>query len=164
CEAQSAPPPIPSHWEVAGKQPVALESSPTKMEEPLLTLNLEQDGELLNEFINESQEHLENIEQGVLVLEQNPADADTLNSIFRAFHTFKGGSGFLNLTAIQTLAHELESLLDLARQQKLAMTPPVIDLILEGGDTLRQFSNEIAAQLAGKKPPAAIVVPTLRLL
>ncbi len=164
CEAQSAPPPIPSHWEVAWKQPVALESSPTKMEEPLLTLNLEQDGELLNEFINESQEHLENIEQGVLVLEQNPADADTLNSIFRAFHTFKGGSGFLNLTAIQSLAHELESLLDLARQKKLAITPSVINLILEGGDTLRQFCIAVSAQATGKNPPGPILVPTLALL
>jgi two-component system chemotaxis sensor kinase CheA len=163
-EAQGAPPPIPADWQNAGEKPVALESSPAKVEEPLLMLNLEQDGELLNEFINESQEHLQNIEQGVLVLEQHPADADTLHSIFRAFHTFKGGSGFLNLTAIQTLAHELESLLDLARQQKLAITPAVINLILEGGDTLRQFSNEMAAQLAGKKPPGPIVVPTLRLL
>ena len=62
--------------------------------EPVLILNLEEDRELLHEFINESQEHLQNIEQGVLVLEENPTDAETLDSIFRAFHTFKGGSGF----------------------------------------------------------------------
>jgi two-component system chemotaxis sensor kinase CheA len=163
CEAGAASP-IPADWQNAGHGPDAPESSPTKTEEPSLTLNLEQDGELLNEFINESQEHLQNIEQGVLVLEQHPADADTLNSIFRAFHTFKGGSGFLNLAAIQALAHELESLLDLARQRKLAVTPAVINLILEGGDTLRQFCNEMADQLAGKKPPGPIVVPTLLLL
>jgi two-component system chemotaxis sensor kinase CheA len=70
----------------------------------------------------------------------------------------------LNLTAIQTVAHQLESLLDLARQHKLAITPPVINLILEGGDILRQFSNEIAAQLNGKKQPGPIIVPTLRML
>jgi len=164
CEAQRPPPAIPTAWQDAAEKPVEPESSPSGTKEPLLTLNLEQDGELLNEFINESQEHLENIEQGVLRLEQHPADADTLDSIFRAFHTFKGGSGFLNLTAIQTLAHELESLLDLARQHKLAITPSVIGLILEGGDTLRQFSNEMAAQLAGNKPPGPILVPTLCLL
>jgi two-component system chemotaxis sensor kinase CheA len=163
-EAGAAPPPIPADFQNAGDGPVAPESSPTKTEEPSLTLNLQEDAELLSEFINESQEHLQNIEQGVLVLEQHPADADTLNSIFRAFHTFKGGSGFLNLAAIQALAHELESLLDLARQRKLAVTPAVINLILEGGDTLRQFCNEMADQLAGKKPPGPIVVPTLRLL
>jgi two-component system chemotaxis sensor kinase CheA len=167
CEAQSAPPPMPAGWQEAGESapvPEVPESSPTTREQPVLTMNMEQDRELLNEFINESQEHLQNIEQGVLVLEQHPDDADTLNSIFRAFHTFKGGSGFLNLTAIQTLAHELESLLDLARQHKLAITPPVINLILEGGDMLRQFTNEMAAQLAGKKPPGPIAAPTLRLI
>jgi two-component system chemotaxis sensor kinase CheA len=163
CEAQKPPPPVPADWREE-EEPVEAGSCPSETEEPPLTLNREQDGELLNEFINESQEHLQNIEQGVLVLEQHPGDEDTLNSIFRAFHTFKGGSGFLNLTAIQTLAHELESLLDLARQRKLAITPSVINLILEGGDTLKQFSNEIGAQLAGKKPPGPIRVPTLRLL
>ena len=164
CETQLAVPPVPAAWENAGKIQAEAPSSEPKKDEPPLTLNLEQDRELLSEFINESQEHLQNIEQGVLVLEQHPADADTLNSIFQAFHTFKGGSGFLNLTAIQTVAHDLESLLDLARQQKLVITPAVINLILEGGDVLRQFCNEIAAQLTGKKQPATIVVPTLRLL
>jgi two-component system chemotaxis sensor kinase CheA len=133
------------------------------MEEPVLTLNPEQDGELLAQFISESKEHLLNIEQGVLTLEENPSDADTLNTIFRAFHTFKGGSGFLNLTAIQNLAHELESLLDLARQQKLAVTRPVIDLILAGADTLKQFIAQISAQLAGQCPPGPILIPTSHL-
>lgn len=170
CETKSPPPPIPADWQHAGERLAEPDPSPTmqeeprKQEEPQLTLNLEQDGDLLHEFMNDSQEHLQNIEQGVLVLEQDSTDADTLNSIFRAFHTFKGCAGILNLTAIQTLAHELESLLDLVRQQKLAITPSVINLILEGGDTLRQFSNEIAAQLAGEKAPVPIVVPTLSLL
>lgn len=127
-------------------------------------LDMEGDRELLAEFLNESQEHLQNIEQGVLVLEDDPHDAETLDSIFRAFHTFKGGSGFLNLAAIQTLAHELESLLDLARQRKLVLSPPVIDLILEGGDTLKRFTNEIGRRLAGDAPAGPIVVPTLSLL
>ncbi len=129
-----------------------------------MTLNTESDAELLREFINESGEHLENVEQGVLVLEDNPTDADTLNRIFRAFHTFKGCSGFLNLTAIQTLAHELESLLDQVRQHKLTITPAVINLILDGGDTLKRFVSEIDLQLSGKSPAGPILVPTLQLL
>src|SRR6201999_2801068 len=120
----------------------------TSQEEPQLALNIEQDGELLTEFINESQEHLENIERGALVLEENPTDADTLNSIFRAFHTFKGGSGFLNLTPIQTLAHELESLLDMARRHELTLTSAVIDVILAGGDILKRFTAEISTRLS----------------
>ena len=168
CQAQQPAPPPPPQWATGcadAPAPKPADPAPTAArEEPVLVLNLEQDGELLGEFINESQEHLQNIEQGVLALEENPSDADTLNSIFRAFHTFKGCSGFLNLTAIQTLAHELESVLDLARQQKLAVTPALINLILEGGDTLKQFMLEIRARLARGKPPGPIVVPTLRLL
>ncbi|MBL9137219.1 MAG: chemotaxis protein CheA [Verrucomicrobiales bacterium] len=118
-------------------------------EEPIV-LNLENDGELLREFTNESHEHLQNIELGVLTLEENPTDMATLNSIFRAFHTFKGGSGFLNLRPINRLAHELESLLDLARQQKLAIDSQVINLILSGGDTLKRFVSEMEAQLGGQ--------------
>jgi two-component system chemotaxis sensor kinase CheA len=125
---------------------VAVQVAP---EEPIV-LNLESDGELLREFTNESYEHLQNIELGVLTLEENPTDMATLNSIFRAFHTFKGGSGFLNLRPINRLAHELESLLDLARQQKLAIDSQVINLILSGGDTLKRFVSEIENQLSGQ--------------
>lgn len=112
-----------------------------------MQLNLDADRELLTEFINESQEHLQNIENGVLILEEDPTNIDTLNTIFRAFHTFKGSSGFLNLLPIQVLAHELESLLDAARQQKLSIDTNVINLILEGGDTLKQFVTQIASRL-----------------
>jgi two-component system chemotaxis sensor kinase CheA len=132
--------------------------------EPLLILGADHDADLLQQFVSEGQEHLVNIEQGVLTLEENPHDAETLNSIFRAFHTFKGGSGFLNLTAIQNLAHELESLLDLARQQKLAITPSLITLILEGGDTLKAFASEISTYLASGKTEGTILIPTLDLL
>ena len=125
----------------------------------VLNLNIEGDGDMLREFLQESEEHLHNIEQGVLVLERDPKDSDTLNSIFRAFHTFKGGSGFLNLTPINRLAHELESLLDLARQGALEITSEITDLILTGGDTLKRFVTEMELQLGGAKPPEPIRVP-----
>ena len=135
------------------------ESAPTP-----LVLSLDSDRELLAEFINESQEHLQNIENGVLVLEDDPANADTLNTIFRAFHTFKGSSGFLNLLPIQALAHELESLLAAARQHKLALSSPIIDVILEGGDTLKKFTTQILAQLNGNHAGQPILVPTAGLI
>ncbi len=149
----------------AAPAPEAAAASPTEPapEEPI-TLNLEGDGELLREFVGESHEHLQNIELGVLTLEENPTDADTLNSIFRAFHTFKGGSGFLNLRPINRLAHELESLLDLARQHKLTIDSAVINVILTGGDTLSQFVREIETRLSGKGSAEAILVPTQALL
>ena len=173
-EQQTPPPAIPSDWgssvTVTPSAPAASslvspeQESPSPDGEPTLHLNLENDAELLREFINESVEHLQNIEEGVLVLEENPTDADTLNSIFRAFHTFKGGSGFMNLGAIQRLAHELESLLDCARTGKLHITSEVINLILEGGDTLKRFMVEMEGQLTGRSAVGAILVPTLGLL
>ncbi len=143
--------------------PKASVSAVNNAPEPLV-LNLDSDRELLTEFINESQEHLQNIENGVLVLEEHPSDATTLNSIFRAFHTFKGGSGFLNLTPIKNLAHELESLLDAARQHKLALNSGIIDVILEGGDTLKQFVTQIGARLNGAENKQPICIATRELI
>jgi two-component system chemotaxis sensor kinase CheA len=140
--------------------------SPVSETEPELSLliNLKDDRDLLKEFVNESREHLQNIETGVLVLEDSPEDSETLNSIFRAFHTFKGGSGFLNLIPINKLAHELESLLDLARQHRIAITHEVIDIILSGGDTLKQFIDAISLQLSEQTPHGPIVIPIEHLL
>jgi two-component system chemotaxis sensor kinase CheA len=152
---QSAPPPSPAPTAaIAPAAPAVL------AEEAPLSLNLSEDGDLLREFITESREHLDNIEQGVLVLENSPTDSEVLNTIFRAFHTFKGGAGFLNLLPINRLAHVLESLLDLARQGKLVIDAPVIELILRGRDVLKQFLNEIEGQVGGTRPQRPITIPT----
>jgi two-component system chemotaxis sensor kinase CheA len=129
-------------------------------EDPPLNLNIADDADLLREFITESREHLDNIEHGVLVLENQPLDNEMLNTVFRAFHTFKGGAGFLNLIPINRLAHVLESLLDLARQGKLKIDPSVIELILRGRDVLKQFLDQIEGQLNGSKPLTPIMIPT----
>ena len=144
--------------------PTVAAAAPANEAEESFGLNLESDAELLREFINESHEHLQNIELGVLALEENPADNDTLNSIFRSFHTFKGGSGFLNLRPVNHLAHELESLLDLARQHQLAITSPVINVILAGRDTLKAFVTAIEQQLTGQSPVAPICIPIQQLI
>lgn len=166
CHAQWAVPTSGSLSSAPAISPIdSTDSAPTApATEPALLLSIDADLELLREFINESQEHLQNIEHGVLILEENPADADTLNSIFRAFHTFKGGSGFLNLTPIKNLAHELESLLDAARQNKITIDSAIIDLILQGGDTLKLFVGQIGEQLNGTNSGQAILVPTLDLI
>jgi two-component system chemotaxis sensor kinase CheA len=158
-------------WERGGEMPPApqanLGGSPSKspapqpdVGEPAIRLNLADDSELLREFHSESLELLQAIEQGVLLLEENPTEAGTINSIFRAFHTFKGSAGLLHLDALRDLAHDLESLLDAARRSELNITSVIIDLILAGGDALKQFTNEIGAQLQGVKPGDPIVVPT----
>jgi two-component system chemotaxis sensor kinase CheA len=129
-------------------------------DEPVIRLTLAEDSELLTEFHAESLELLQLIEQGVLVLEQQPKDAATLNAIFRAFHTFKGGAGFLHLDAMRDLAHDLESLLDAARRSELEVNSAIIDLILAGADALKQFTREIGGQLQGVNAGQPIIVPS----
>ena len=138
-------------------------SSPSS-NEPSIQLNLAEDAELLREFLTESLELLQQIEQGLIVLESNPADAGTINAIFRAFHTFKGGAGFLHLGSMQNLAHDLETLLDAVRKSELTINSEIIDLILAGADALKHFTQEIGAQIQGHNAGQPIVVPTTDLI
>jgi two-component system, chemotaxis family, sensor kinase CheA len=137
---------------------------PSGAEEPSIRLNLAEDLGLLREFHGESLELLQGIEQGVLVLEENPADAATIDSIFRAFHTFKGAAGFLHLDALRDLAHDLESLLDAVRCSELRITSEIIDLILAGADALKHFTREIGSQLQSTNAGAPILVPTRQII
>lgn len=114
---------------------------------PQAACPLAQDPELVAEFILESREHLTSIEQHVLTLERAPGDADVVHSIFRGFHTIKGLAGFLEFPLIQEVAHEVETALNLAREGKLAISPAVIDVILESVDYL---GRAIAAVEAGE--------------
>lgn len=110
------------------------------------------DSDLISGFIAEAFEHLETIELNVLELEQNPADPEIINNIFRPFHTIKGVSGFLNLTTINRLAHATENLLDDVRNNRLAMNSDIIDIVLGVGDYLRTMIQNVSDVL--EKGPA----------
>lgn len=97
---------------------------------------LANDPELVQEFLVEAREHLASVEAGMLVLEQEPDQAEALNGVFRSFHTIKGLAGFLGATSIHELAHETENVLDLARSGKLVLSHSIIDLILKSADAL----------------------------
>lgn len=155
---------IPVSEVAAPAPPPVVAKEPVITQEKAIVLNLKDDAELLNEFHGESVELLQNIEQGLLVLEDNPSDSGTINSIFRAFHTFKGAAGFLRLIALQDLAHDLESLLDAARQSKIRITTPIIDIILAGSDALKNYTFQIGLQLKGTNAGKPIVVPTSELI
>jgi two-component system chemotaxis sensor kinase CheA len=123
-----------------------------------------QDPELLKDFIEEAKEHLSNIELNMLALETNPEDRDAINEVFRPFHSIKGVAGFLNLTVIHHLSHEVENLLDEARSGKLRITDSVIDIVLnavdilkslmldlqESGDSARTVSSEAVEAFLGR--------------
>ena len=114
--------------------------------------SLSSDPELVAEFIVESRDHLSSLEGQLLALENDASNADAVHSIFRSFHTIKGLAGFLDFPSIQTVAHEVETLLDLARNGQLAISGPVVDVILEGADYLREEIERVEAQLQGRPP------------
>lgn len=109
------------------------------------TNELAEDPELVQEFLTESREHLASVESGLLTLEKEPNDAETLNAVFRSFHTIKGLAAFLGASAIQELAHETESALDQVRSGNLLLSPKVIDLILLSADQLTKFLDLASA-------------------
>jgi len=128
-----------------------------------LELKADLDPELVEEFISDAREQLEHIEQGALALEKNGHDAEGINTLFRAFHTFKGNAGFLDFTAVSSLAHMLESLLEGARENRLQINSVIVEIILKSRDTLQRFVDEIQAQITGKKPRAVVNIPTAAL-
>jgi two-component system chemotaxis sensor kinase CheA len=89
------------------------------------------------DFISEGMEHLSAIELHIINLEQEPANQETINAIFRPFHTIKGVAGFLNLHEIQKFSHAMESLLDDARNGRLSINQEIIDFILDAVDVLK---------------------------
>ncbi len=109
-----------------------------------------QDPELMSDFVVESREHLANIETQILTLERDPCDAEALNSVFRGFHTIKGLAGFLELWEVQRLAHEVETVLDRARNSEWTINPAGIDVILESADYLRNWLLHVEATLQNR--------------
>jgi two-component system chemotaxis sensor kinase CheA len=130
-----------------------LNDQPGSPAEAELNTSLAADADLVTEFVTESGEHLTNIERQMLLLEKDSTATETLNAVFRGFHTIKGLAGFLEFTAIQELAHEVETLLARARTGQLAVSPAVVDVVLESTDVLRQEISGIEDRLQSKTAP-----------
>ncbi len=137
--------------------PYAAESDHTGAADILLDLHLEENRELLGEFYGEAVDHLQQIEAALLALEQQPDNPEALNSIFRSFHTFKGNAGFLGLVPMQGLAHEVESLLDLARNRQLTLSSAIVTEILNSRDALQALTQQVGLALEKGQIPDKIV-------
>ena len=105
-----------------------------------------EDDEILQGFIEESLEHLADIENDLLAVEEGGADIDVelVNKVFRAAHSIKGGAGFMGLTVIQDLAHAAENVLGLIRSEKLIPTPEIINVLLLAADELQQLIENVS--------------------
>ncbi len=97
------------------------------------------DQELLTGFIDEAQEGLASLDNLFIKLETDPCSIDTINVIFRPIHTIKGNSAFFGLMKLKKLAHEMESLLTLAKEGKLLLNESVISVLLAGTDKLKEI-------------------------
>jgi two-component system chemotaxis sensor kinase CheA len=123
------------------------------------------DPELIGDFVNEAGEHLGVVEAQVLLLERDPSSADPLHAAFRSFHTIKGLAGFLELRDIHEVSHEVETMLDRARNGDLAVTPGLIDVMLDSTDYLQRAIAWVGARLhgqAGAPPDPALLLAQLR--
>jgi two-component system, chemotaxis family, sensor kinase CheA len=114
-------------------------------------LPAEPDLDLIGEFMTEANEHVVNAEAALLTLEQRPDDAAAVNTVFRAFHTVKGVSSMLGMTALAELAHHAESLLARIRDGEIQCTGVYANLCLRGIDLLKETLNAVSAQLHGQE-------------
>ncbi|MBU4526696.1 MAG: chemotaxis protein CheW [Desulfomicrobium sp.] len=104
------------------------------------------DDETLQMYVEEAAEHLGDIENDLLAIEQAGADIDVelVNKVFRAAHSIKGGAGFLGLTKIKDLGHKIENILDMVRNRELVPEPEVVNIVLLAFDKLRDLITNVA--------------------
>jgi two-component system chemotaxis sensor kinase CheA len=108
------------------------------------------DAELAEMFVADGLDHLGTIEQTILKLEAAPSDLSLVDDLFRPFHTVKGNAGVLGIRSIESFAHKLETLLDLARSGTHSIGPVEIELVLNAVDVLRLMVTELPARAAGQ--------------
>ena len=99
--------------------------------------------EILQDFLVEAGEILEQLNEQLVDLEQSPDDNDLLNSIFRGFHTIKGGGSFLALTNLVEVCHKSEDVFNLLRNQELSLNATMMDVFLRVLDELNSMFEEI---------------------
>jgi chemotaxis protein histidine kinase CheA len=100
--------------------------------------------QIIHYFIEEAQEHLETVEQGLLDLAEVIADAERVNEMFRAAHSIKGGAAMLGFEGIQSIAHHLEDCFKILRDQPVPVDQKLETLFLQGYDALKALVEELA--------------------
>ena len=99
--------------------------------------------EIIQEFLAESRENLDQMEHDLVAWEKQPGGRETLDRIFRAIHTLKGTCGFLGFVHLETLSHETEHLLVRIREQKITVDAAVITILLQVLDAIRRHLSQI---------------------
>ena len=93
----------------------------------------------LEMFIDETKEHLQNLNDQVLVLESEPDNIDTINEIFRAAHSLKGMAGTMGFKRMQRLTHDMENVFSEIRNGKMSVTPDLVDIVFKCLDAIEEY-------------------------
>nr|WP_255570115.1 chemotaxis protein CheA [Cohnella sp. CFH 77786] len=108
-------------------------------------------------FIDEANDHLQSLNENMLRLEQQPEDIGIVQVIFRSAHTLKGMSATMGFEDLASLTHEMENVLDLVRNGKLAMNGTIFDTLFKGLDALEGMVQDVVAGGTGKRDVADLV-------
>ncbi|ACV24459.1 chemotaxis protein CheA [Methanocaldococcus fervens] len=104
-------------------------------------------GDVMNEyldvFVEEAEEHIQNINECLLELEKDPSNLDLINQIFRSAHTIKGGARTVGLSHISDLTHHMEDILDYIRNGQIPVTSEIVDMLFECLDALEVMLDEV---------------------
>jgi len=109
-------------------------------------------------FIEESRDHLQALNENLLLLENNPQDIAIVQNIFRSAHTLKGMSATMGFEDLASLTHEMENVLDLVRNKKLHMNASICDVLFEGLDLLENMVQDVIEGGSGKADVSKVVV------
>lgn len=115
------------------------------------------DAELRDDFLVEAGELVERLGEQLVDLEASPQDPELLNAVFRAFHTVKGGAGFLNVEPMVQLCHHAEDLLNEARNGVVLIDAARMDALLEALDLLNAMMAALSASTSMEMPPPALL-------
>ena len=108
-------------------------------------------------FFQECEEQLGELEVGLNAMEEGVADSETVNAVFRAVHSIKGGAGAFKLDRLVRFAHTFETTLDLIRSDQLATSPAVMRTMLRSADLLADLVKSARSGDAANATPAAVV-------
>ncbi|CAN7632526.1 chemotaxis protein CheA [Pseudomonas sp. PSB11] len=114
------------------------------------------DEEILQDFLVEAGEILEQLSEQLVELESRPDDADLLNAIFRGFHTVKGGAGFLQLNELVECCHIAENVFDILRKGERRVDSELMDVVLEALDAVNGMFSEVR-----ERSPVTAATPEL---
>ncbi len=96
-------------------------------------------------FIDETKEHLQSLNEQLLILEKEPENESTINEIFRAAHTLKGMAGTMGYKRMQNLTHNMENIFSEIRNGKMSVTATIVDLLFKGLDALENYLSNISS-------------------